>query len=203
MALAVTTRAYDNVRSGSNTQEARLTPAAVATQGIRRLFSLAVPGDKRGVEAQPLVVPGVNLQDGTVHDVIYLATMANQVLAFDLHDGTPLWQRTLGTPVNGTPAIDFHQINDHWGILSTPVIDLATGTMYIVAWISPDGSVPSAQHYLYAVSIRDGSDVSGPLNLEGAAFDPGHGLPEQHFRSAARKQRCSLLLTRTNCKVRH
>jgi hypothetical protein len=122
MAVAVTTRTYDSTLSGANTQDSVLTPAAVATRGIRRLFSLQMDGDKRGIEAQPLVVPGARLADGTTHDVIYLVTMANQGWAFDAGNGALLWKQTLGTPVNGNATIDLYQINDHWGILSTPVI---------------------------------------------------------------------------------
>ncbi len=195
MPIAVTTRAYDNTRAGANTQESILTPDAVATKGIIRRLSLALPGDKRGAEAQPLLVPEVALPDGSTRDVIYVATMANQVYAFDAADGKQLWQRTLGTPITGGKAIDMHLINDHWGILSTPVIDVSTGTLYVVPWISPDGSVARAQHFLYAVSIRNGQDLHPAVNLEGATYDPGHGLPVQNFRSEARKQRASLLLT--------
>src|SRR5882672_3683336 len=197
MAIAVTTRSYDNARTGANTQETVLTAGHVAAHGVRRLFSLQLPGDARGAEAQPLVVPGVRLDDGTTHDVVYVATMANRVFAFDAADGKELWNQTLGTPVQGSQQIDAHSINDHWGILSTPVIDQASGTMYLVAWISPDGSWQKGQHFLRAISIRDGKDVHPPLNLEDAVFDPGHGLGQVRFRSAGRKQRASLLLTKT------
>ena len=44
MTIVVTTRSYDNARSGVNTQESVLTAATVATRGIRRLFSLTIPG---------------------------------------------------------------------------------------------------------------------------------------------------------------
>jgi outer membrane protein assembly factor BamB len=196
MAIAVTTRSYDNARSGANTQESVLTAGNVAAHGVRRLFSLQLPGDKRGAEAQPLVVPGVKLDDGTTHDVIYVATMADRVFAFDAADGKELWNQTLGTPIQGTQKIDSHNINDHWGILSTPVIDQASGTMYLVAWVSQDGSVQHAQHFLHAISIRDGHPVHPPLNLEGAVFNPGHGLAQVKFQSAGRKQRASLLLTK-------
>ena len=195
MAIAVTTRGYNNARTGSNAQETVLTADAVATNGIRRLFSLPLPGDKRGAEAQPLVVPGVRLPDGSTREVIYVATMANWIYAFDAQTGSQLWQKSLGTPIKSTPDIDSHPINDNWGILSTPVIEPGTGTMYAVAWISPDGTVAKAQHYLCAIRITDGS-LMGQVNLEkNATYDPGHGLPQLQFRSAARKQRASLLLT--------
>jgi outer membrane protein assembly factor BamB len=195
MAVAVVTRGYDNARTGANTHEEVLTAQVVATRGIRRLFSLRLTGDARGVEAQPLVVPGVRLPDGASRDVIYLATMANQLWAFAAADGTLLWKTTLGTPVNGSRAIDAHLINDHWGVLSTPVVDLASQTMYVVAWVSPDGTVAAAEHVIHAVRLSDGKPVHPPLSLENAVYDPGHGLPVQRFKSAARKQRASLLLT--------
>jgi len=198
MPFAVTTRAYDNTRSGANTRETVLTPDAVVSRGIIRRLSLQLPGDQRGAEAQPLFVPGVTLADGTTHDVIYVATMANIVFAFDAHSGAELWQRLLGRPIDGNRSIDSWLINDHWGILSTPVIDESSGTMYVVAWISPDGSVDRGQHFLHAISTKDGHDEQAPVNLENASYAPGHGLPLQQFKSAERKQRASLMLTSVN-----
>jgi hypothetical protein len=192
---AVTTRSYDNARTGATTDETVLTPVAVGTRGIRRLFSLNTPGDARGIEGQPLVVPGVIMAGGSAHDVVYLADMANQVWAFDANDGAMLWKQQLGTPVQGSQSIDLYQINDHWGVLGTPVIDAAAGIIYLVAWSSPDGSVPRAQHFCHALSLRDGSAASPAISLEGAAYDPGHGLPVLQFHSAARKQRPGLVLT--------
>ena len=194
MSISVLTRGYNNGRDGANPQEGVLMAAAVRTRGIRRLFSLPLPGDRRGAEAQPLIVPGVALPGGRTRDLALLATMANQVFAFDANDGMPVWQRTLGTPITSSGQIDDHPINDHWGILSTPVVDAAAGVMYACAWISPDGSPGHAQHWLHALSIVDGQPVHQPLNLEGASYDPGHGLQVQTFASATRKQRASLLL---------
>jgi hypothetical protein len=192
--IAVWTRGYDNARSGSNTHEAILTAQAVGTRGIKQLFTLRVPDDARGVEAMPLVAPGVTLDDGSKHDVVLLATMGNVVYAFDANDGKELWTRKLGGPVNGTAAIDAHRINEHWGILSTPVVH--DGTLYGCAWISPDGRVKKAQHFAFALQLRNGKDVHPPLNLEGATFDPGHGIASVVFSSAARKQRSALGVTR-------
>ncbi len=198
MSTAITTRSYDNARTGSYTHETALTASAVRTRGIRRAFSLQLTGDRRGVEAQPLAVPGVRLDDGSVHDVIYLADMANQVWAFDAATGAKLWVRKLGAPVNGGNDIDVYVINDHWGVLGTPVIDTATGIMYAVAWVSDNGSVAAARHRCYAISIRNGTDAHPSIDLEGATYDPGHGAPVQQFRSAPRKQRAALLLTKVD-----
>jgi hypothetical protein len=80
---AVTTRAFDLARTGANVHETVLTPDAVRSRGIKRLFSLNVPGDARGCEAQPLMVSALVMADGSTHDVVFLASMANQVWAFD------------------------------------------------------------------------------------------------------------------------
>jgi len=196
MSFGVTTRSYDNARSGANTQETILTPTAVRTRGIKRLFSLALPGDARGCEAQPLIVPGVKLADGSTHDVVYIATMANQVFAFDANTGARLWMVQLGTPIKSDSSIDEHPINEHWGILSTPVIDVPAGVMYACVWSSVDGSPARGQHFLCAIRLSDGNLVHKPLSLEGASYNPGHGLPAQQFRSMERKQRAALLLVK-------
>lgn len=45
-------------------------------------------GNARGIECQPLVVRNVTLGDGSVREVIYCATMANQMYAVDAANGT-------------------------------------------------------------------------------------------------------------------
>ena len=194
MSIAITTRSYDNTRSGANTQETALTPSAIRAHGVKRLFTLSLPGDARGCEAQPLIVPRVKFADGSMHDVVYIATMANRVFAFDAHSGIQLWMVQLGTPIKSNTQIDQHLVNDHWGIVSTPVIDLQAGLIYACAWTSPDGTPQSGQHCLHALRLADGSAAHQPVNLEAVTSNPGHGLPVRRFRSAQRKQRAALLL---------
>ena len=69
MSISVLTRSYNNARPGANPAESVLTAAAVRSRGIRRLFSLPLPGDRRGAEAQPLIVPGVALPGGRTRDL--------------------------------------------------------------------------------------------------------------------------------------
>jgi outer membrane protein assembly factor BamB len=197
MSIAITTRSYDNLRSGANTQETVLTPANVKSRGIKLLFLLPLPNDKRGCEAQPLIVPSVKIGNRERRDIVYVATMANDVVAFDANVGAQLWKVNLGTPINGTAGpqgIDRWGINDHWGILSTPVIDLNAEVMYACSWTSPDGSPQQARHVIHAISLRDGAPVHQPLDLQGTEYSPGHGLPKLLFNSLNRKQRAALLL---------
>ena len=202
MNISVLTRSYNAARTGANPNETQLTATAVKTRGIRRLFSLPLPSDRRGAEAQPLIVSNVQMPDGRRRDLALVATMANDVFAFDANDGTQLWHRTLGIPVNGNGDIDRFNINDHWGVLSTPVIDGGRDIIYLCAWISGNGSVAQARHFLHALHIANGTNAhTQPLDFENTTYDPGHGQPQQKFASAARKQRASLLLVGTTVFV--
>ena len=193
--VPVLTRSFDNLRSGVNPNEVTLTPASVRQKGMRKLFSLEISDDDRGCEAQPLIVPNVMMGDGSTHDIVILCSMANTVWVYDARDGTLLWVQRMGNPIPGSKAIDGWLINDHWGILSTPVVDPDTMTLYCVAWSSPDGSVAKGVHSLHALKLSDGSHAKPPLSLQNASYNPGHGLPVQTFKGSARKQRAALLLT--------
>jgi hypothetical protein len=196
MSVDVLTRSYDHARSGSNTAETVLTPAAVRTRGVKTLLTLTTPDDPR-LEAQPLYVSGITVA-GKKRDVIYQATMGNTVYAWDADTGELLWKRVLGTPINGETAIDFHNINVKWGILSTPVIDRASGTLYACAWISPDhsGKWQTGEHVLAAIDLVTGELKAGKplLSLQGVTYDPGPPGTLQKFASAERKQRAALAL---------
>jgi len=118
MALAVTTRSYDNARTGANTQETVLTPALVGSNMLVKRFSLDVTDDPR-IEAQPLFVSGVQLDGQAPRDIVYVCTMANNVWAFDADTGQAVWPApvNLGPPLLQGPQL--FDINKLWGILST------------------------------------------------------------------------------------
>ena len=100
------TRAWDNHRSGWNQQETVLTQANVKAKGITRITTIPVFGDARGIESQPLILPGVTLADGTTHDVMILPSMANIVRGVDATTGAALWQTPpLGTPITGSDSL--------------------------------------------------------------------------------------------------
>jgi hypothetical protein len=193
MKTDILTRSIDTARTGANIVETILSPAAVKTRGVKTLLTLHT--DDPRIEAQPLYVSELTIGAST-HNVIYQASMANTVYAWDADTGELIWQKNLGQPINGTQAIDFHNINEKWGILSTPVIDRARGVLYACSWISTDnsGNWNSGQHFLAALDLKTGELVHPLLNLEGATYDPGPGHPLQTFRSAERKQRAGLAM---------
>lgn len=190
----VLSRGYDAAGSGCNSAETILTQANVAKQGIRLLWSQGLEGDARGSESQPLILPNVPMRDGTTRDIVIVSTMNNRVICFDANNSDEIWSAKLAVPANGGPSIDAWNINDHWGVLSTGVIDPSTNRWYGVAWTAPDGVPQNAHHVLYTLDITNGNLVGSPVSLSGVTYQPPNGLPLQTFGSTMRKQRSSLLL---------
>jgi hypothetical protein len=186
---AVVTRAFTNDRAGANTQETVLTPNLLTTQGIVRKTTIPVFGDARGTESQPLVLPALKVADGSTHDVMILPSMANVVRGVDAHTGAALWSTTLGTPINGSTAIDMFMINDKWGVLSTGVADPDTGLVYLVAWISPDGTPQKGVHSIFTLNAATGAVAKPSVSLAGLK----NGT--QSYGQTMRKQRSSLVMT--------
>ncbi len=186
--VPVLTRAYDNNRTGANLRETLMTQQTVRTKGVRRLTTIPLFGDARGMEAQPLILPGVQTAKG-VRDVMVLPSMANVVRGVDARTGEDIWQTRLGRPIDGDRTIDSKLVNDKWGVLSTGVIDADTQRVYLVSWVSPDGVPRNGAHFVNVLKVGDGTQVVAPVPL--AASISG----AQHFNSMMRKQRSSLLMT--------
>jgi hypothetical protein len=186
------TRSADNSRSGWNQHETQLTQASVESKGILRATIIPVIGDARGVEAQPLILPNVKTARGT-RDVMVLPSMADVVRGVDAHDGSGIWQVTLGMPVTGSQSIDSKQINQFWGCLSTGVIDADTQRLYQVCWVSPDktGNPQTARYFMFVLKVADGSQVVPPVLIQGKSGT-------QDFNAGMRKQRSSLVETNVN-----
>jgi hypothetical protein len=182
------TRSADNSRSGWNPQETQLTQASV-TKGIFRQTIIPLVGDARGMEAQPLILPNVKTPLGT-RDVMVLPSMADVVRGVDAHDGSSIWETPLGMPVNSSQRIDSMNINQHWGCISTGVIDPDTQRLYQVCWVSTDGSgtPDTAQYFMHVLSVADGTQVVPRVLIQGVSGT-------QDFSKAMRKQRSSLVET--------
>jgi hypothetical protein len=168
------TRSADSARTGWNSHETVLTQASVRAKGMSFRTVVPVIGDARGMEAQPLILPNVKTSLG-VRDVMVLPSMADVVRGVDAHDGSSIWQAdsVLGVPIQGSGAIDFHNINDKWGCLSTGVIDPDTARLYQVCWISPDrsGNPDTARYFMYVLNVADGSQVVPAVLIDGLDFN--------------------------------
>jgi hypothetical protein len=139
-------------------------------------------GDARGAESQILFLPNVKMQDGNLRDIAVVSAMNNDVWCFDANTSDDLWMAKLGIPINGSGEIDFHNINDHWGVLSTGVIDPETQRWYGVAVTSPDGDPRKGVHAVYSLNLKDGSLAQAPAIIPNG------------YDSVMRKQRSSLQL---------
>src|SRR5262245_55735987 len=79
---------YDNLRTGANLSESTLKASNVGPETFGRLYVYAVDG---AVQSQPLVVSDLHLPNGSVRNVVYVATLSNSVYAFDAdREGAPL-----------------------------------------------------------------------------------------------------------------
>jgi hypothetical protein len=191
----------DLSRTGQNTNETVLTPANVNRNTFGLLFTYPVDGQ---IYAQPLYVSSLTIPGRGTHNVIFVATQHDSVYALDADNNTAaggvLWQVNLG-PSAATPNNDFgnrygpyHDIDPEVGITSTPVIDLASGTIYVEAF-THEGS--SYLHRLHALDIFTGAEKPfSPVVV--AASVPGMGVDSSgrmvSFNALQQLQRPALTL---------
>src|SRR5882762_9141833 len=159
----VLTSQYDNARTGANLHETILTPQNVNSVQFGKVFSFDVEGD---VYAQPLYVPNIEIPGKGKHNVLFIATEHDSVYAFDADRTTtePLWRvNFLDSAKAAQPVAAFDVqcpfIRPEIGITSTPVIDLPTGTLYVLARTKErggDGSTRFVQR-LHALAITTGA----------------------------------------------
>src|SRR5712691_7736244 len=163
----VTTQHNDLARTGQNLSETTLTPANVNVNQFGLLFKAPVDNQ---VYAQPLIVSGVSIGGGT-HNVVYVATTSNSVYAFDADSGTQYWHVNLGTPIANTDyGAGCVDINGKAGIIGTPVIDPAAGTLYVVNSLNNGGAF---SFMLHALNIATGADKTGsPVQITNTGFTP-------------------------------
>lgn len=163
---AVLTQHNDLSRSGTNANETILTTSNVNTGSFGKLFSLPIDGY---TYAQPLYDSGVSIAGGT-HNVVYVATAHDSVYAFDADTGGQYWHVSLGTPVP-SGVINTPNILIEVGIISTPVIDPSTGTLYAVAK-TYENNVQIFR--LHALDITSGAEkFGGPVQISASISGSG------------------------------
>ncbi|MDP9168610.1 MAG: hypothetical protein M3O32_21510, partial [Actinomycetota bacterium] len=213
--FGVVTNRYDNSRLGANTSETTLNVANVGGGKFGLLFSRQVDGH---LYAQPLYLPGLTI-NGAVHNVVFVATEHDSVYAFDADNAavaTPLWQVSLGTPMDAVPGagtghplvppqtVTCRDMFPKTGITSTPVIDRATGRMFVVA---KTYDVASATYHqsLHALDVLTGKDVAGsPVEITGSVKGTGVGGDDAGaipFSAYHHLNRPGLLLTGGNVYI--
>lgn len=190
----------DNGRSGQNLVETVLTPQSVTGAKFGKLYSFPLDGY---VYAQPLYIPQVAVPGNGVHNVVIVATQHDSVYAFDSDSPAPepLWKVNFLDPDAGVTTLSAADVNasdilPEIGITSTPVIDIASNTVYVVAATKEHGAY---YHRLHALDLASGAEkFGGPRAIQatypGAAQDGSDGLLT--FSSRFQLQRAALLLTK-------
>lgn len=195
---AVSTYHNDNARTGQYLNETILTPANVNPARFGKLYSYPLDGY---VYAQPLYMPQVAIPGSGVHNVVVVATQHDSVYAFDADSSsaTPLWRVSFLNPDAGITTVSPADVNasdivPEIGITSTPVIDAASNTIYVVAATKENGAF---YHRLHALDLASGAEkFGGPQPIQarypGAARESSEGVLA--FDSRFHLQRAALLL---------
>ncbi|MGC2111486.1 MAG: Ig domain-containing protein [Candidatus Korobacteraceae bacterium] len=206
--MQVTTQHYDIFSTGQDPAETLLTPANVNSTQFGKLFSYSVDGF---VYAQPLYLANVNIPGKGSHNVVYVATEHDSVYALDAdsnsgENSNPLWQVSFIDPAHGITPLSSEDVNcddlvPEIGITSTPVIDTATGTIYILVRTKENGTFVQRLH---ALDVATGAEKLGGPTVIAAAY-PGNGAGSSggmiYFDSLENNNRAGLILSNNNIYI--
>jgi MYXO-CTERM domain-containing protein len=201
----VWTQHNDNARTGATLVETVLDTHNVNSASFGKLFSRAVDDQ---IYSQPLYLAGVPIA-GAVKNVVYVTTVSDSVFAFDADDpamATPLARRNLldAAAAGARPPSHlelgkkcdgmYMNFTGNIGVVGTPVIDVAAGTMYLVA-----RSVEPGENFvqrLHALDITTLQDKVPPVVITGQMAGEGDGAVNGMltFDPATSNQRSALLL---------
>src|SRR5918995_1208380 len=179
----------NNTRQGWNQSETLLTSANVPKLKKIREF----PVDEK-IDVSPLVVG----------NKLYVCTMTNTVYVFDVNTGAELAKRQLAAPFDPADianppekGMDLHNIYRNWGITATPVIDVATNTLYVTTFGKPNANSQNTErnNMLWILDVNTLADKKPPVLIAGNA-DNGGGAIANGFTTPYQKLRAGLgLLT--------
>jgi hypothetical protein len=198
---AVTTYHYDNLRTGWDLTETVLTTTSVNQQSFQLLHTVQLDAEVYDqVDAQPLFVPSQYIAPnsdspmGGTYDVVFVATESNNVYAIDASAGVIVNRKSLGLPVpHAVVGGGFNGPNI--GIYGTPVIDLETQTLYVIALVYANGT-PTYQ--LHALDLSTFADKgNSPLTVNPPSAPISQVLTDGTtftFSATAEQQRAGLVL---------
>ena len=194
----ITTWQVDLQHTGNNANESILTPGNISSPGnFGLLYFQQMDGQTYG---QPLLVSGLSV-NGTPHNIVYVATEHCSLYAFDADtnvgpNASPIWKGVLmpaGTGPVPQSVVGSGDISVELGITTTPVIDPASSTIYIVSKVRKTSDATYHQ-YLYALDLATGATKFGsPIEINptfpGTSSDSVGGvIPfsalHEHMRSA-------------------
>jgi len=176
---------YNTYRTNENLQETTLTPSNVQ-KGFGYLFELS---PKAGlIYAQPLILHNFTISGTCYSTVVFLATMKNQIVAFDGDNPSeaPIWQSPTFATATSSGSVAYPALYCHsssvgfstLGILSTPVIDTTNNLMYFVTVNDTQKATTCTStgstgwiYTLHAMSLKNDSSF-------GLDYIPAHDINE-------------------------
>lgn len=173
----------NNTRQGWNRFETVLSPANVPKLKKIREF----PVDEK-LDVSPLVVG----------NKLYVFSMTNTVFIFDVNTGMEIARRQLAAPFDPADianppgkGMDVHNMYRSWGITATPVIDVATNTLYVTTFGKPTATSPNTERnnmlwILDAATLADRRPavlIEGTGGNGGGAIANGEIVPYQKLRA--------------------
>ena len=206
--VQVTTSQYGNARTGADLNETVLSPQNVNQNQFGKVFTFQVDG---GVYAQPLYLPQLAIPGQGIHNVLFIATEHDSVYAFDADGNStdPLWRSSLLGPGETTLSasdVSCGFISPEVGITGTPVIDPATGTLYVLARTKNNsaGSGPFFAQRLHALDVTTGAEkLGGPVLIQATVAGAGAGSSSGQlgFDPLMENPRAGLLLANQNIYI--
>jgi len=204
----------DVSRDAVNAQEYALTAGSGGTGGsvgtgtFGKLFSCIADG---AVYAQPLWAANLTI-NGAVHNVVFVASAHDSVFAFDA-DANPcvqLWSVSLIDSAHGATAggeitvpsgptdpyvgAGYGDLTPETGVIGTPVIDSASGTLYVVS-TSMDPTGTNFYQRLHAIDVTTGNEkANSPILIQGTYPGTGDGSTTTTFSARYELQRTGLAL---------
>lgn len=172
------TEYHNNPRRDGVYIDSTLTKASAATFHVNPTFKSQIDG---AIYAQLLYVA----RGARGKDIVIAVSEANNVAALDAGTGKAVWKRNLGTPVplRNLPCGNINPL----GITGTPVIDMASRTIFLDAMTTPDGGF-TKKHLIFALSLKDGSTLPGwPVDVSARV-----AFGNTRFDSSVQNQRGAL-----------
>lgn len=169
---------FDNARLGWNPHETQLTTSNVNSRSFGPAFVIPVDGQ---VYAQPLYVHDVAIANHGRHNVLIVATERDTVYAFDADTGAKLWSQRIAGCCGAEPVdvsyVGACHVSPKIGVSSTPVIDRASGTIYVVAKaMQRDGNQMAFHHTLHALALESGNERREPAEITGTTTLTDRGI---------------------------
>ncbi len=172
----------DDGNTGQNLLETALTPGNVNPTDFGELYQYPVDGY---VYAQPLYMANLTIPGQGTPNVVFVATENDSVYAFDADgnvgvNGTPLWHDSFIDPAAGITTLDqadvfgVSDLVPQVGITATPVIDPATGALYVVTKTkNVEDGVEHIVQELHALNVATGAEMfGGPVTIADTTVNP-------------------------------